>query len=108
MSSVPIQFLIYVMPEPACSLQPIILSLDMCLEVKVGVKISFNLTALNLCDPSVVDMSDIIISEQINGMTSSSMVISSTNTSLASIAMSWTPQTNQIGLQQMCAIAYTE
>jgi hypothetical protein len=108
MSSVPVQFLIYVMPEPACSNAPVIIPLTVCLDVTVGIPINFDLFALNLCQPNITDMADIIISKEITGITINNMTISSTNTSLAYITITWTPQANQIGPQQMCAIAYTE
>lgn len=108
MSSVPVQFLIYVMPEPACSQMPVIIPLGVCLEVTVGIPISFNLSALNLCNYTVVDMADIVLSEQITGITTNNMMMSPTNASLAYITITWTPQANQIGPQRLCAIAFTE
>jgi hypothetical protein len=43
----------------------------------------------------------------INGMTVSNLVNSTTNTSLAYVTLTWTPQTSQIGLQEFCVVAYT-
>lgn len=108
MSSVPVQILIYVMPEPSCSEAPVIQPIHGCLEVTAGVSISFDLFILNMCDPAVTNVTDIIISKTITGMQESNLTMSPTNTSLNYVTFSWTPQTNQIGLQQMCAIAYTE
>ena len=96
------------MPEPACSTPPDLIPLTTCLEVTVGVPQKFNISALNQCDPSIVDMSDILISKDVVGLNKSAMVISSTNTYLAYITIIWTPTSDQIGLQEICAIAYTE
>ena len=52
MSSVPVQFLIYVMDTPDCGLAPIIFPLSRCFDVQVGVSISFNISAMTLCDPN--------------------------------------------------------
>jgi hypothetical protein len=96
------------MDEPDCSLAPVIIPITHCLEVTVGVSMSFNLTALNLCDPTVADLADIVLSKEIIGMTESNLTDSLMNTSLAYVTYTWTPQANQMGTQKMCAIAYTE
>jgi hypothetical protein len=108
MSSVPVQLLIYVMPEPTCSNPPIIFPLDRCLEVQVGVTISFGLYAMNMCSPSVSKLAAIVISTGINGMVNGNLTNSPTNSSLSYVNFTWTPQANQIGSQQLCTIAYTE
>ncbi|CAF3864382.1 unnamed protein product, partial [Rotaria sp. Silwood1] len=107
MSSVPVQFLIYVQSQPACSKEPIIILLDRCLEVQVGISISFNLSAINLCNQSVATLIDIAVSNGITGMTHDNLIQSSTNSSIYYMTFTWTPQTNQIGSQQLCTIAYT-
>jgi hypothetical protein len=107
MSSVPVQFLIYVMPEPTCSIAPVIIPLASCLEVTVGVSRIFNISVLNLCDPNTVDISDIIISNGISGIQVGSLTAWSTNVSLVYTTFTWTPQASQMGLQQVCTIAYT-
>ncbi|CAF4615842.1 unnamed protein product, partial [Rotaria sp. Silwood2] len=107
MSSVPVQFLIYVQSQPACSLEPLIIPLDRCLEVQVGVSISFNLSAINLCTPSVATLTDIVVLSGITGMTHSNLTHSSTNSSIYYMKFTWTPQANQIGSQQLCTVAYT-
>jgi hypothetical protein len=96
------------MPEPECSEAPEIVPLTGCLEVTVGVSINFDLSALDLCDPSTSNIADIIITKEITGMQKSNLTTSLTNTSLAYITFTWTPEANQIGPQEMCAIAYTE
>ncbi len=107
MSSVPIQFLIYVLPQPTCSNAPIILPLTECLEVTVGVSNSFNLSVLNLCNPNVTEIIDIMVPQGITGIQMSNLTISSTNASIVYETFTWTPHTSQIGSQQLCAIAYT-
>lgn len=108
MSSVPVQFLIYVMPEPDCTLAPIIMPLTGCLEVSVGVPVALNLTIVNRCDPSAVDISDLVLAKNIGGMTKGTLTSSSTNKSLSYVGLAWTPLASQIGPQQLCAVAYTE
>jgi hypothetical protein len=107
MSSVPVQFLIYVLPQPSCSNKPIIFPLDGCLEVQVGVSVSFNISAINLCAPNVATLSTIIVTSGIIGMTNGNLMTSTTNSSISYITFTWTPQTNQVGSQQLCTIAYT-
>ena len=108
MSSVPVQFLIYVMPDPTCPDSPIIIPLTGCLEVSVGVVMSFNLSILNQCQPTISNIADVLLSKEIIGMQKSNLTTSTTNSSLTYVTFSWTPQTNQIGPQQMCTVAYTE
>ena len=107
MSSVPVQFLVYVKPQPVCSLKPVILPLSLCLEVQVGVSVSFNLSAMNLCDPAVASLTDIIASTEINGMDSGVLTTSITNASIEYMEFNWIPQANQLGPQQLCTVAYT-
>ncbi|CAF0951570.1 unnamed protein product [Rotaria sordida] len=95
MSSVPIQFLIYVQSQPVCSTEPIIIPPDRCLEVQVGISISFNLSAMNLCNPSVATLTDIVVSSGITSMTHGNLTQSSTNSSIYYMTFTWTPQTNQ-------------
>ena len=107
MSSVPVQFLIYVLPTPTCSLSPLILPLTSCLEVKVGIAINITLYAMNLCGTSA-SITDIVVSKAITGMVAGSLKNSTTNSSLVGVTYTWTPQLNQIGSQDMCTIAYNE
>ena len=108
MSSVPVQFLIYVMPEPVCSQAPVIMSFVGCLEASVGIPKIFNITVLNTCNNNDTTVTDLMVSRNINGMQAGNLTISSNNLSLSSMTFTWTPQANQIGSQQMCLIAYTE
>ncbi|CAF4389701.1 unnamed protein product, partial [Adineta steineri] len=81
MSSVPVQFLIYVMPTPTCSIAPVILPLTGCLEVTAGVPITFNISAYHLCDPNYTEITDIVVSKQIDGMEVGDLTASPTNAS---------------------------
>ena len=106
MSSVPTQFLIYVLPPSNCATPPMIIPLTDCLEVEVNVSITFTLYAMNYCNRSKTIITDIISTVGIMGMTVSNLANSTTNTSLVFITLTWTPQSNQIGPQQFCAVAY--
>ena len=108
MSSVPVQFLIYVMPEPSCPKPASILPLSGCLEASVGITSTFTLTVLNMCDPNVTSIGDLLVSKSIVGMQKGDLDISSVNQSLVFVNFTWTPQPDQIGPQQLCTVAYTE
>ncbi|CAF2233481.1 unnamed protein product [Rotaria magnacalcarata] len=105
MSSVPVQFLIYVQPTPVCSIAPVMIAMTDCLEVQTNVSKNFTLYIMNLCN-STATITEVIQSKTITGMTASSVKNSTTNTSLAYITLSWTPQASQIGTQELCAYAY--
>ena len=108
MSSIPVQFLVYVIDPPACGLVPAILPPSVSLNVQVGVPISFNISAVTLCNPNVFDIDSIEVTSGITGMTISNTTDSATNTSVSYATFRWTPQANQVGLQQLCVIAYSE
>ena len=106
MSSVPVQFLIYVLPIPQCPTPPeFITSLD-CLEVQVGVTMTFTVYAMNQCDPDISTVTDIIVSKTISGVTAGT-VTQASDDSYASLTLTWTPQANQLGSQTLCVLAYT-
>ncbi|CAF3195014.1 unnamed protein product [Rotaria sp. Silwood2] len=108
MSSVPVQFLIYVMPLPECPTVPIILPASDCYEIIAGVPTTFNLFVLNNCDPNVIGIADVMMSKTITGLQMTNMTVWPTNDSLVFVVFTFTPQFNQIGLQTFCIIAYTE
>jgi hypothetical protein len=108
MSSVPVQFLIYVMPQPACGLAPVMLPFDSCLDVQVGVQISFNMSAMTLCNPNVSNVNNIFVASGISGMSVNNLTESSTNASVSYVTFTWTPSASQLGSQQLCVLAYTE
>ena len=107
MSSIPVQFLIYVLPQPKCSQVPLILPLTGCLEVQAAVSISFNITVMSLCNQAVSNVTDVVVSSGINGMSKGSLTESPTNSSLSYVTFNWTPQNNQVGYQELCVIAFT-
>lgn len=107
MSSVPVQFLVYILPEPTCPTEPIIIPLQGCLEVAVGSPKNFTIFVQNLCNPNTIKIVDMIVSPAINGMQMSNLTQVPTNSSLYYVTFTWTPQASQIGLQEMCMVAYT-
>ncbi|CAF3555262.1 unnamed protein product [Rotaria sp. Silwood1] len=107
MSSVAIQFLIYVLATPTCTQAPVILPLTDCLEIQVNVAVNFTLYAMNYCNRTKVIITDLISTVSITGLSASNLVNSTTNTSLVYVTFTWTPQINQIGSQQFCTLAYT-
>jgi hypothetical protein len=108
MSSVPVQFLIYVMPPPTCLIPPVIIHLSGCLEVTVNVSKSFNISALNSCNSTISNITEIVVTSGITGMEVSNLTQVVTNLSLYYLTFTWTPQANQAGLQQLCIVAVTE
>jgi hypothetical protein len=108
MSSVPIQFLIYVLPTPKCPQPPIILPLTDCLQVEVNVSTTFILYVMNLCNVTLSTITTIMPRTFIDGMDIDNLINSTTNTSLVYTTLTWTPQFYQIGSQQFCAVAYTK
>lgn len=73
----------------------------------MGVSVSFNLSALNLCNSSVATLTAIVVSSGIAGMSNGNLTMSSTNSSIGYMRFTWTPQASQIGSQQLCIVAYT-
>lgn len=108
MSSVPVQFLIYVMDQPMCGSAPVIVPLTGCLDALVGVPISFNISAVNLCNPNISEIVDMIVVNSISGMNMSNLTDSSTNASISYVTFTWEPQMSQIGSQQLCVMAITQ
>ena len=96
------------MPQPICGIAPVIVPLTGCLEVKVGVTKTFNITLVNECNPNITGLADIIVSQGISGMTNGNLTDSLTNDSVSYMLFTWTPQLSQVGLQQLCTIGYTE
>lgn len=108
MSSVPVQFLIYVLANLSCYEVPVILPLTDCLEVQVGTPINSTLYVLNHCNRTRSRISDVSVSMEIIGMNVSRLFNSTTNASLSYVTLNWTPQSNQVGSQQFCVTAYTK
>ncbi len=108
MSSIPVQFLILVLPAPICSELPFILPLTDCLEVQVGIPVHLTLYAINYCNNTQSIISDISVTIGLPSMNISKLHNSMTNTSLSYITLNWMPQIDEVGSQQFCAIAYTK
>ena len=107
MSSVPVQFLIHVLPIPTCTVPPLILPLTDCFEVQVGQSITFTLTAMDRCNTTAT-ITDILLVQTVSGLTGSTVVNSTTNSSLASAIFTWTPRATQVGVQQLCFTAFNK
>ena len=107
MSSVPVQFLIYVIHVPKCPQPPLIFPSTDCLNVQVGIPINFTLYAMTLCNVTTVIIIDIMQTVGIAGMQMGNLTNSTINASLVYVPLIWTPQMYQLGTQQFCAIAYT-
>lgn len=108
MSSVPVQFLVYVMANLSCTQLPVFLPLTNCTEVQVGTPVVLNLYVMNQCNRTKTVITDIIDTVSINGMQISNLTNSTTNVSLSYVTLNWAPLINQIGSQQFCATAYTK
>lgn len=100
------QFLIYVLPLPTCSKVPLILPISGCLEVQVGMPVTFQLFAMNYCNKTI-KITDIAITSGINGMSPGNLTTVTGNSSLYYIKLNWTPTSDQIGFQEVCAVAVT-
>lgn len=105
MSSVPVQFLIQVLPTPRCSFPPILSLSEMCLEVQVGVTISFDILAINQCSSDII-VADIVVAVNIPGIQAGNITQAS-DESYAIISYTWTPLHSQLGQQIFCVLAMT-
>ncbi|CAF2070273.1 unnamed protein product [Rotaria magnacalcarata] len=106
MSSVPIQFLVYVYAPTNCTIKPLLVS-DMtsgdCLGAQVGVNFTIEFTVINLCGSgrTITDIATLSFPIIIK----SALVQSPTNTSIWSMQMTWVPTATQVGSQVLCAVA---
>ncbi|CAF3703060.1 unnamed protein product [Rotaria socialis] len=108
MSSAPAQFLIYVLPTPTCPIPPVIMPATDCFEILAGIPTDIQLLVVNNCNPTVADISDVIMSKTLSGLDMTDMAALPTNDSLILVEFNFTSQSNQIGPQTFCVIAYTE
>lgn len=108
MSSIPVQFLVYIISPPTCGLTPVILSLNVSSNVQVGVPVHFNISAATLCNPNISNIDSIMIAYGVDGMQVSNASDYPTNASVSYATFIWTPTTNQIGLQELCVVAFSE
>ncbi|CAF1028051.1 unnamed protein product [Didymodactylos carnosus] len=103
LSSVPVQFLIRVYATPSYSL-PTLTSNQSYVDVDVGIPFTTTLFATNYGGTSV-SISSIIIQTTFFGATQGSLIQETTNNSLYSSIVSWTPTSPQVGIQILCALA---
>lgn len=108
MSSVPVQFLINVLPTPTCVQEPVFIPLTGCLEVQVNVPVTFTLFIMSYCNRTISIVNTFFATLTIDFMNISNLVNSTTNTSLVYVTLNWTPQISQIGSRDLCAVAYTK
>jgi hypothetical protein len=106
MSSVPIQFLVYVYATPTCTLEPLLISnsnSSICQGAQVGVNFTMILTAINRCGNGQIISDIATLSFPI--VIKSALVQNVTNTSLWSMTITWMPTVDQVGSQVLCAVA---
>ncbi|CAF1230658.1 unnamed protein product [Didymodactylos carnosus] len=103
-SSVPVQFLIYIYAQPACTSQPLLYgdyTPGSCLGVQVGQQFQLQLIVENNCAASGVTMRDI-------GTLSFPVVIKNAlvqNATLGSVTLTWIPTSQEVGSQVLCSVA---
>lgn len=107
MSSIPVQFLIYVMPEPSCPKMPEIVPMQDCPEIMVGTQRILNVIVYNPCNTSTTSIQDVIISKSVAGIQAGKMINSSYNSSITYKIFTWTPVPAQMGPQELCFVAYS-
>ncbi|UJR07628.1 hypothetical protein I4U23_011917 [Adineta vaga] len=105
LSSVPVQFLVYVISASSCSALPEIIGLPLeqsCMPIRVGQTLISQLKAQNNCGPNVtiVDISTLSFA----GMIASN--ITKENSTIYYKTLTWTPTIAQLGYQLMCAMAF--
>lgn len=103
LSSIPVQFLIYVYQPKNCSIPTLTSSSSSCIGVQVGVPYTFTFTAINYCGLSS-NISSIVV-QLISGLVTNSLVqISQTsNLSVYQMNVTYTASMSQIGSQSICA-----
>lgn len=106
MSSVPIQFLIYVYNTTNCTLKPVLISevnAGDCLGAQVGVNFTLKFTAVNRCGSgrNITDIATLSFPVIIK----STLVSNPTNTSVWTMQMTWVPTVSEVGSQVFCAVA---
>jgi hypothetical protein len=102
LSSVPIQFLLYIVDTPACPLQPTIDSiLSACTAVQVGVQFTFKLEITKGCSGTTIV--DLFTMPPLFMDKGNLARVGTTN--VWKISETWTPTTAQLGSQVYCAVA---
>ena len=106
MSSVPLQFLVYVYATTACTLEPLIttdINNGDCQGVQVGVSFTMTFTVENRCGSGRTIDDVAILSFPV--VTKSALIQNTTNTAFWSMQITWSPMANQVGSQVLCAVA---
>ncbi|CAF1523943.1 unnamed protein product, partial [Adineta steineri] len=106
LSSVPLQFLVYVYATQNCTLKPLLTSNindGTCQGVQVGATFTMTLIVTNRCGSSRTLNDIATVSFPI--IIKSALVQNTTNTSLWSMQITWMPTVNQVGSQVFCAVA---
>lgn len=106
LSSVPLQFLVYVYALPACTLKPLLIAdrdSATCQVASVGTSFTITFTAINRCG-SGRTMTD-IATLSFPVILKSALVQNISNASLWSMQITWVPTLNQVGSQVFCAVA---
>jgi hypothetical protein len=106
LSSVALQFLVYVYATVPCTLKPVLLSSvndGDCQGVQVGVNFIMTLTAVNQCGSGRTINDIATLSFPI--IIKSALVQNTTNTSLWSMQIIWQPTETEVGSQVFCAVA---
>ena len=102
LSSIPIQFLIYVYATRSCPI-PTLTSPSTCVGVQVGIPYTLTLTAINSCGSSS-NISDIVI-QTFTGIVAGSLILITPNKTVYAMNVTYTPIASQVGLQILCATA---
>ena len=106
MSSVPVQFLIYVQSPPVCPNKALIPPIKTCSQVSVGVLTTFTVHIQNMCNSNVSVVTDLVLLTSTDGLQQGNLVNSTSNASLSSVTFTWTPQWSQLGFNKLCFIAF--
>ena len=108
MSSVPVQFLIYVLPIPACPTGPTVVPQIDCSEAQIGVPTTLELSITNNCDPSDSTIAGLTVtsSTTMQGLRQGNLTQAADQMS-ATVIFTWTPTASQNGSQLLCVNAFT-
>ena len=103
LSSVPVQFLVYVVQPPSCTILPYVFELSnrTCIPVGVGQTFTTRLYAINSCGSGVTILD--IATLSFSGMVQSNLIKESSVVYYKTLT--WTPTSSQVGFQVMCAMA---
>ena len=105
LSAVPVQFLIHVVQPASCPILPRVMSSNVtnmaCVGVQTAVQYTSTLYVDNYCGASVTIVA--LSVQSFPGMVTGPLT--TINSSLYSMSLTWTPTSSQIGLQFLCAIA---